>query len=504
MKQIIRISALFICVLMLVSAFASCKKEKTEDVDSSESSGVSSDVVDSTESERKDPAINQSGIEIKDMNGRELTIWYATLGGWNPYPLAVSAEEAALDSVSEAGYNRNEAMEKDFNVRLNYIPNDSDPNEGSIKSTAELRNLWQGGETANYDIVMAGAFPCATLAIEGFYTDLANYDVIKPDAPYYESQLNKQVRFIDHQFFASGFYSANNTKALEATFVNTKLLGTYSTLTVADMNALAMDHKWTIEKLLELGMGYATPTTNAGQYVTDQYAFIFSYDSAHSIFHSLGGDGIIFNEATGKYTCTLSTSTEQNLLTWIQDNLAANDGVTVGYIRGMDTVPAFINNTAPFMEACLGAIPELMDAGIEYTILPPPCFEEGDEYNSFSSAWCLNFAGIPSAAMDTDTSAYLYEAFMCYSYDFIYPAAYEKLFRTQYTPDSSSVQVFDLIANSRYVSLINLYSLNTSGVAIKNVCRDETIGVGSWSTKATSSVATKLSKLIKSFNELSK
>ena len=502
MKQTIKFLALTICILMLLSAFAACKKDTPSETESSES--VSSDVTDPTESQSNIPAINQSGIEIQDMDGRELTIWYATLGGWNPYPLAVTEEEALLDQVNEAGYQRNIAMERDFNVRLKYDPNDSDPNEGSIKSIAELRTLWQGGDIANYDIVMAGAFPCATLAVEGFYTDLADYDVIKPDAPYYESQLNKQVRFLDHQFFASGFYSANNTKALEATFVNTKLLGTYSTLTVADLNKMAMDHKWTIEKLLELGMGYATPATNAGEWVTDQYAFIFSYDSAHSIYHCLGGDGIIFNEATGKYTCTLNSSVEQNLLTWIQDNLAANDGVTVGYIRGMDTTPAFINNTAPFMEACLGAIPEIMDAGMEYTILPPPCFEEGDDYNSFSSAWCLNFAGIPSSALDNETSAYLYEAFMCYSYDYIYPAAYEKLFRTQYTPDSSSVQVFDLIANSRYVSLINLYSLNTSGVAIKNVCRDETIGVGSWSTKASSSVATKLSKLIKSFNELNK
>ena len=437
------------------------------------------------------------------MDGRALTIWYSTLSGWSPYPLSVTSEEAAADQIYKAGYERNAALERDFNLTLTYFPNASDPNTGNVRDVTELRSLGESMDIADFDIIMTGSKACNALAVEGFYTDLAKYDVIKTDAPYYEQLVNKQVRFLGHQFFASGFYSVGSTTALEVTHVNLDLLETYSDITVDELNKLALEHKWTMEKLLELGKDYATPATNVGDYSLDQYAFICSYNNAHSLYHSLGGNGIAYNDTTNRYSCTLNSPVEQNRFTYIQDTVAKQDGKLVGIVKNDGQTTAFVNNAAPFLLNPISSIPRIQEAGIKHTIMPPPCLNEGDEYQSYSVGWNMNFAGIPALTMDPETSAYLYEVFMCYSYDYIYPAGYEKLFRTQYTPDNSSVQVFDLVAKSRFVSMIDIYSLNQSGIAIKDVCRDPAQGVGEFAEKATRSIANQLSDRITTFGKIS-
>ena len=91
--------------------------------------------------------------------------------------------------------------------------------------------------------------------------------------------------------------------------------------------------------------------------------------------------------------------------------------------------------------------------------------------------------------------------FMCYSYDYLYPAYYETCFQLTYQPDSTSVRIFNLIARSRYVSMVNLYSLNNSGVEIKDICRDTNLELGSSLKRASEVIAANLTKLVENFSK---
>ena len=129
-----------------------------------------------------------------------MNIWYSTLTGWKPYPLDVSAQEAEADLVYEAGFDRNDVMQELLKINIVYHPNESNPNATDDSGdVAALRNLRLSGDDANYDMIMTGGTPCSTLTLEGVFDDLNNYSYIKPDAGYYEADVNEQIRFKGYQ-----------------------------------------------------------------------------------------------------------------------------------------------------------------------------------------------------------------------------------------------------------------------------------------------------------------
>ena len=507
MKNGIKILTLILALMMLISILASCSRSS---VKGEESSAAQSDVNDSSDGLMTDPegessteddrtAVEQSGLEIKDMGGQEFNIWNSIGGFWSPTPMDVTEKDNLSDVINKAGYSRNQRLIRDLNIKLSFANSDTDPSNQSAKNYDKLTlsTLWQSG-IEKYDIVFTGAYPSASLAIEGFYMDLSQSEFIHTDAKYYESQVNEQVKFYDRQFFAMGFYSEKNTRALEATFVNSKILDsiTKGTVTIDDLYALALDNKWTMEKLLELGNMYAIDT-NTGNIELDQYSAIVSYNGAHSIYYWLGGDVIGWNEASNRYNCTLNSASNVNLLEWIRENVTKD--TRFGLVKNDKQFEAFIGGAAAFLITDMSNIDQIMNAsGLEWAILPPPCYEEGDDYRSFSTGWNINFAGIPSACVDFDKSAYLYEMFMCFSYDYVYPAYYEKCFETQYMPDATSAQVFDLIAHSRYVDIDNVYSLGAS-YRIKGLIQSDTASIPETLLNVSTSISNKLVELKKTF-----
>lgn len=502
MKNSLRIITLLIAVIMLCSVFASCNKNtNTPDTDGSfaDSSEKPSDVTDD-ESETKKTAIEQSGLEIRDMGGQAFNIWNSTDSFWAPNPMDVTDKDDLTDVITKAGYSRNQKLIKDLNVVLHYANSDTNPSNQAAANYDKitLNTLWQSGIEI-YDMVFTGAYPSSALAIEGFYTDLLQYEDIHTDARYYESQVNEQVRFFDRQFFAMGYYSAKNTNALEATFVNTKILDsiTKGSVTINDLYGLALDHKWTMGELLELGNMYAIDT-NTGVWATDQYSAIVSYNGAHSIYYWLGGDVIKWNEASNRYNCTINSATNINLLEWIRTNITSD--TRFGIVKNDKQFEAFIGGAAPFLITDMSNIDQIRNASdLEWAILPPPCYEEGDDYRSFSTGWNINFAGIPSACLDVDKAAYLYEMFMCFSYDYVYPAYYENCFETQYMPDATSAQVFDIIAHSRYVDIDNVYGLGAS-TRIKGLIQSDTTSIPETLTTVSASISNKLVDLKTTFD----
>ena len=495
MKNIYRAIALLLVILTLLGALVSCKKDE-ETSDDSETTV-------STEEESKKSALEQSGLEIRDMGGAPMNIWYSTKSVWSPYPMDVTAEESVGDVINEAGYQRNEKLVKDLNIELKYTQSSTDPNgSGDLNDGTVLRNLWMSGDTNAYDMIFTGAYVCSTLAIEGFFFDLAESEYIHPDADYYESQVNEQARFMGHQFFAMGYYSVMNTAALEVTFVNATIVEdiTNGEVTMDALYDKALKNEWTMSEMLAIGDLYATGDTNTGDYNFDQYSAIVSNNGAHSIYHWLGGTTVEWNDASERYNCTLSSKKNVDLLTWIQDNIT--DNPNFGLVKNDNHDEAFLGKASPFLVTPMDVVWDIMDSGINWGLLPPPCYNVGDEYRSFSTGWNVNFAGIVSSCTDIDKATYLYEMYMCYSYDYIYPAYYEKCFKLQYQPSVKSAQVFDVIAHSRFVDLSNLYSLNKS-ISIKSIVQDSSKEVGSSVKSASDSITTNLKGLIDNFNNRS-
>ena len=451
-KRMIRLLTLFLAVLLLVP-LAACRG----DGEGTGTSGNSTTPVNPPDTGGQ-TALDRTGLEIRDYQNGTMNIWYSTQTGWMPYPLDVTVAEAEADIVYEAGFDRNEVMQELLNINIVYHPNESNPNAtGDTGDIVALRNLQLSGDDADFDMIMTGGTPCSTLTLDGFYVDLNDYSYVKPDADYYEADVNEQIRFKGYQYFACGYYSVMNTAALDVTFVNRAIVEDYTDYTMDQLYDLALSNEWTAELMLEIGSVYATPDDNTGDYQTDRYGFIMSRNYAQNMFYDLGGTAVVWNESSGEYECTLDSTENIELLDWIRTNFTSKDGREVGIIQNDVHDRAFLAGAAPFMTVNYYCLWSMIDSDLLWGILPPPLRTAGDEYRAYSDVWNLNFAGIPAACADADKAAYLYEVFMCLSYDYVYPAYYEKCFRTQYQPDAPSAQVFDIVAQSRTLCIANIY-----------------------------------------------
>jgi hypothetical protein len=111
------------------------------------------------------------------------------------------------------------------------------------------------------------------------------------------------------------------------------------------------------------------------------------------------------------------------------------------------------------------------DGAIDECLLPIPMEKAGGEYKSFIPSWNANISGIPAQASDAEASAYLYEMYMALSYNYIYPAFYEKTMKLTYMNNETESKIFDEIAKTVCLDIAGVYTwVNENNTDIRNIC----------------------------------
>lgn len=505
---------LSLALMMLLAVLAACGNNSNDNNDG-ESQSTNDELNNSDESESETEsktATEDTGLEIRDFNKEEYQIVYGSgkSASWDPQPLEVSVNDAVNSGlkVSEAGYKRNSLFQKDFNVKLYYNVQKRNNNPSGNESMLVFLRASALSGAEDFDMVMTGANTVSPLALEGYWYDLSKSDYITPDAYYYESQVNNQLLIDGHQFFASGYYSTQNTAAIDVTYVNLDALRSVnSNLTKEDLYELVLSHDWTLDKMLDLGKGYATPDQNLGLpsdvsinsfNSNNKYSLVLSKNYCQNMYYDLGGDVVVYNENTYGYDVVVDTPTNQDLLTYIHESITTNSEVLLA--PNDSHFAAFLKQAAPFIIVTYVNLPKVNNAGFEWTMLPAPLHNQGDDYRSYSDAYCLNLAGIPKMCDDIDKATYLYEMFMAYSYDYVYPAYYEDSFKTTYQPDNQSCKVFDIVAKSRVVCAANVYGWFGENGNINDIVSGKH-GVGSHAPLIKQDVYNNMMNALDSFNE---
>lgn len=446
MKRVMQFFCLALAFLMLTPCIVGCSKKEKE-ANENDSSQTQTDIWSLA---APDSALIRSGLEKRDYSGKEMTIWYSTENAWSPYPLEISAEDGySSDIITSAGYERNTALQQLVNVKLNFMPTAIN---GWHDDIGALRNLNLSGETETIDMVISCAKnSMGLLAQEGFFYNLNDSSYINVQADYYESIVNSQIPICGKQYFALGYYSVMNTSALSCTWGNEEIIQNTSHYSKYDLYQMVFNKEWTVEKMLEIGKHYANPTADQ-----PTYALIMPISSCRQTYYNLGGTVVEYNDNTWEYNVTVNSEKNQELFSWIHANLTGNENVVFAKDNGIFK-GSFESGLAPFMSATLYQMRYAHSSEMNWFTLPEPTLEKGEDYRSFSTCMCLWFAGIPLKCSDIDRASYLYELFMCLSYDYVYPAYFENCFGVKYQPDEVGAQIFNILASSRIICLANIY-----------------------------------------------
>ena len=467
MKSYARIIALICAVLMLVPSLVACANTNGGDT-TTEPAQTQATPEDTTP--EKDPNLDDQGFwkddlpEEIDYQGEAVTILY-----WNDVErteFEVTEEEADGDMIKEAIYRRNLATEERIGVTFEWIGSPGDAGDRA-NFTNYVRNAYSGGTF--YDIIATYSRTAGMLLTNGFIQDLNKIEdsYINVDQPWWPKSMLETCSIEDSLFFVSGDISTNVLHFMYAVYYNMDML---KNLQIEDPVALVDDHKWTLDKIIELSSElYIDLDQDGGSSEGDQYGFCSTYFHLDAFYTGSdmlcimpGEDDhlIISPDFFGQKTIDLV----DKLGAWFEsgDTYVNPHGGSISY-----SIP-FEQGTCAFrLDRVYAADNEYHDGALrnvdwEYGILPVPLYDESQENyitvvgNPFT-LWC-----VMESAKDPRMSSAVIECMASEGYRKTSPMIFENNMKYRYTPDvagkGDSARMFDIIRESIAFDLGRIFS----------------------------------------------
>jgi len=485
---------LFLSVLMLAPAMISC--QNTEQPDDTSADSVSDSVSDS-ETETTAPEEAKPDLPDVTYDGATYSILAAAEQFIKKY--YVESEEIEGDIEKQAVYDRNTAIEGQYDVALDYIVFNGYTAGIPVVGTALLDAI---SGSATYDLVVGMASYVTPHIVSGYFADLnlPEFHYIDSTAPWYYKYINENLEINGSLYLASGSYGMNALSGALVTFFNKQLIEDNN---LEDMYKLVREKKWTFDKMMEMADKAKRDVNGDDTFTRDEDVFgvttvydyagflpnafdytYFSRDESNTVVLTGVTDKLIdINEKMYKFShtdyCFSGTSNQ----------------------RAAEMRNLFVNNQALFMlhtllQASNGDMRKMGD----YGIVPAPLYDS--EQDHYIAPTIPDVLGVPSYVEDIDFSCIIAEALTYESWKTVNPAYLEGALKEKYSRDPDTAEMVDLVISNATTDFCYLY-LRLIGIDLLYQTGKEE-QYASWAASNHPIYETKLADLLKSINDQKK
>lgn len=426
-----------LCLMLLCGLLASCGSE------GSPSTTVGNDSASNTAPESTSaldalPSADYGGVDFTIFGERQTTL--------SDY---FDVEEQTGEAIDDAVWKRNRTVEDKYKINLVFHLQDW----GKDLSTETIRTLTLAGDDT-YDLFTATHLYLGSVIAENYFVDWKKIPNVNLDADWYVKNANETFSIGDNMPLLFGDFMESNILRCWHFVFNKRLAdecGLEDLYKVVDEGRWTVDYLRTATKDLMRDLnGDTTPDEN------DFYGF-----------------------ATDKLACldAFSRSLGLNAITKDKDNLPVlsyyNEKVVSAFEKVYDlywnSVGTFvstqslahINTLFAENRAVIAAfrIDQLMNAEIrnmtdDYGVLPYPKSEEGEGgYGTYlSGTFSAQMISINKPESEYAKIGMITEALNAYSQEYVTPAIYEVTLKTKTSRDERSIEMLDLILDSRQYS----------------------------------------------------
>jgi len=424
----IRLTALLLLVSML-AAMTACGSDNT----AAETTAQVTETAETTAAETE-PELKPDLPNVK-FDGKEFTFLNGNTAAWMT-TFVVTAEEENGDTVNDAIYKRNLTVAEKYDVVIKEI------------STKSARADFSAAVTAGdkyFDTALMVSADAHNITLEGTAMDFGDIPYIDVYKPWWIEGSVKDFSIMDHVFYAISEFDTTHYDGVRIMYFNKIMADKYN---IESPYQLVYDGKWTLDKLLELGMKVVSDLNGDSQLgAGDQFGYT-SYDS-------IGGQTLM--TASGVFPSlikdaddlpVLAMNTEENLskLIKITNMLSQNEGfLNPGQTSSTSGgVPDFIAGRVLFYNETLGNINKLREMEDDFGIIPAPKYnEEQDEYYSLGGN--PYFMIVPITTPDLEKTGVIMEALAYESVGIIDTAFYDVFLRDKLSRDEDSPKMLDII-----------------------------------------------------------
>ena len=439
----IKILALVLSALMLLSVFAGCKK----------TSDPATDTTPTTEApagNNNTPVGKTSYADLTpvDMGGEEITILTrssASTNLWKPIDWIGTKDDT--DEIPAAVYKRNTRVEEDYKCVIKHV---EDENYLPEAQAAFI------GDTEDYDvIVMPVMQQLGTMAAAGYNTDFASLSTVDLNDAWWDAKTNDSLSLINHYYSLCGDIDITDNRATWCVFFNKTMETDY----LLDSHYSAVDNGgWTMEKMFanaaevdneDLGLhGIGTELFAYSAFLMSSGVTCFAKDENDIPLNRMNNREVL--EAVNNIYNFVK---QQDLTLYgdLADQYPALNGVGFGQLYR-----TFRNAS---MLYCIGTLsnavdPQISDATFSYGILPlPKASETQSGYVSTFQGSNGTGVAILSNHNNKENIGTILSAMSAASMDTLTPAFYDTTLYGRKVPDPESYDTLKMIIENREVDL---------------------------------------------------
>ena len=363
--------------------------------------------------------------------------------------------ELTGDVVDDAVYTRTQNVNEMYNINIVYTAN-----ADSWYFSTEVKNMIFAGD-GMYDLVSGVSLYLMPSALQGYYLDLKNSDIIQFDQPWYFKHLNSSIELGGKLLAVSGFYDMPTLSRVHCTYFSSKLAEDFA---VENLYQLVKDGSWTFDKMISIAQPVAADIDGDGamKYETDRYGITSQWDVLDI---SYAGTGFSFLTSGEDGSISLTPINQDvvnanDMLYKLQKD--SKDFYYSGYDKGGshkydEMIKVFTENRALFL---INGVSYASDARLRemgtYGILPVPKFKaEQADYGAFTSMF---LTAVPLTCADPEKSQTIIDALNCFSYRDVYPAYFTIALSQKFLNDDDSRAMLDIVYKNTYCDTTYIYA----------------------------------------------
>ena len=371
------------------------------------------------------------------------------------------SEEITGDVVNDAIYERNAAIGERFNV--NIVVQFHHKDYGQVGSNVTKVVLAGDDEI---DLIAHHVVNAGKLALSEVYMNWGDVPYVDFSKPWWSPSTTEDLTYNGVTLLAVGDVSLGSIGRTYCVFFDKVKAADYGIEGIYD---LVWNGTWTIDKLSEITRDiYIDVNGNDTRDFDDFYGLATGSNSNIGAYLWAFDNPVMKKDAGGTPVLSVKTEKMNTMVEKLCDLYYLNTGTFADktYVSTIDAVGAghttgrdmFYYGNTIFANGYIDmAIDVFRDVENDYGIIPYPKWSETQErYRSLVDG---NFAAlaIPKSAANLDKAGIITEALCAESYKSVVPAYYDVAMKVKFTRDTESVEMLDLLMESRMFDFGYIY-----------------------------------------------
>ncbi len=369
------------------------------------------------------------------------------------------AENINGDVLNDAVFERNSAVEQEFNIKIALQLEMWNTMPGKMKS------LVQAGDPA-IDVFYPFGYTITELFTSGIFLNLHEVPYIDFDKPWWDSNAVKDLTINGKLYFVTTNINILDKTATSIMIFNKQMAEDYNT---PDLYDLVDQGKWTVDMLGEVSKGVTSDVNgDSVMDVNDVYGLVGADTFIVALMHSLSGNYTISDEDGYPVSNIMSQRTSDifdKIFGIVYDASVYQHIDWLGYPLAPEAVELFFTGSHSLLSwTILESLDRLRDTEVSFGILPLPRYDEQQKsYYHFVSKYGTSFLCIPITAVDIERTGIILEALAAKSQYTVLPVYYDIVLKGKYIRDNESEKMLDIIFGSRVYSLADIAGIGTVG-----------------------------------------